>query len=91
MSNKNIQNLYQHPYHLVDPSPWPFFASFGCLFFTFGTAMWFHGYTGSTFLVFTGLFCIIFVFYTSQNDFVRYRREWISWIGAQNKIKSTIV
>ena len=33
----------------------------------------------------------IFVFYTSQNDFVRYRREWISWIGAQNKIKSTIV
>jgi len=71
MSNKNIQNLYQHPYHLVDPSPWPFFASFGLLFFTFGTAMWFHGYTGGIYLVFTGLSSIILVFYTWLRDVVR--------------------
>ena len=44
--SKNTENVHKHPYHLVDPSPWPFVISFGLFFFTFGTAMFFHGYTG---------------------------------------------
>lgn len=67
----NNQNIYKHPYHLVDPSPWPFMISLGCLFFTFGTAMWFHGYTGSGILVITGLITILFIMYTWLRDVVR--------------------
>ena len=59
---KNTQNIHKHPYHLVDPSPWPFIISFGIFFFTFGTAMFFHGYTGGKILTFTG-FLIIILYY----------------------------
>lgn len=30
--SKNTQNVHKHPYHLVDPSPWPFVISFGIFF-----------------------------------------------------------
>lgn len=68
---QNTSNTHKHPYHLVDPSPWPFIISFGVFFFTFGTAMFFHGYIGGKFLTFTGFLIIIFVFYTWLRDIVR--------------------
>ena len=68
---ENTQNVHKHPYHLVDPSPWPFVISFGMFFFTFGTDMFFHGYTGGKILTFTGLLIIILVFYTWLRDIVR--------------------
>jgi cytochrome c oxidase subunit 3 len=68
---KTTTNTHKHPYHLVDPSPWPFVISFGCFFFTFGTAMFFHGYTGSLILVLTGFLVIIFTMYTWLRDMVR--------------------
>ena len=64
-------NTQKHPYHLVDPSPWPLIASLGCLFLTFGMAMYFHGYSGSLFLLFLGLNIIIYVFYTWLRDVTR--------------------
>ena len=33
--------------------------------------MWFHGYTGSNFLVITGLITILFIMYTWLRDVVR--------------------
>jgi cytochrome c oxidase subunit 3 len=42
-SNINIQG---HPFHLVDPSPWPFTGAFGALTLTCGTVMYMHGYVG---------------------------------------------
>ena len=65
------KNTNTHPYHLVDPSPWPFIASLGCFFFTFGNVMYFHGYNGSLYLTLTGLFTIIYVFYTWLRDVTR--------------------
>lgn len=65
------KNIYKHPYHLVDPSPWPLISSIGCLFFTFGMAMFFHGYNGSTLLIWTGVFVILFAMYTWLRDIVR--------------------
>jgi len=39
--------MYQkHPFHLVDPSPWPLTASTGAFRRTTGTVMGFHGYRG---------------------------------------------
>jgi cytochrome c oxidase subunit 3 len=65
------QNTQRHPYHLVDPSPWPFVAAFGCFFLTFGLVMFFHGYIGSTNMFFTGFLTIIYVMYTWWRDVVR--------------------
>ena len=66
-----IKNTQKHPYHLVDPSPWPLFASLGCFFFTFGLVMFFHGYIGSFSLTLTGFSIIIYVMYTWWRDVVR--------------------
>lgn len=37
-----MSNLIQHPYHLVDESPWPLVASVGAFFITSGLVKWFH-------------------------------------------------
>ena len=31
-----------HPYHLVDPSPWPYIGSIGALLITVGSVLYFH-------------------------------------------------
>ena len=36
MSAAAIKVVQRHPYHLVDPSPWPLFAAIGALSMTFG-------------------------------------------------------
>nr|YP_001165390.1 cytochrome c oxidase subunit 3 [Phytophthora sojae]ABG54051.1 cytochrome c oxidase subunit 3 [Phytophthora sojae] len=68
---KNTQNTQIHPYHLVDPSPWPFVISFGLFFLTFGGAMYFHGYIGSNLLTLTGFLMVILTMYTWFRDIVR--------------------
>jgi len=70
MSNITIKTQ-KHPYHLVDPSPWPLVASLGCFFFTFGLVMFFHNYIGALSLTFTGFSIIIYVMYTWWRDVVR--------------------
>jgi cytochrome c oxidase subunit 3 len=37
--NKN----YVHPYHLVDPSPWPLLMAFAGFFLTSGLVCWLTG------------------------------------------------
>ena len=66
-----IKNTQKHPYHIVDPSPWPLVASIGCLFLTTGFVMFFHGYTGSNFLISTGFLTIFYVMFTWWRDIVR--------------------
>nr|YP_009729742.1 cytochrome c oxidase subunit 3 [Plasmopara viticola]QHW07481.1 cytochrome c oxidase subunit 3 [Plasmopara viticola] len=68
---QNTQNTQNHPYHLVDPSPWPFIISFGLFFLTFGSAMYFHGYIGSNLLTITGFVIVILTMYTWFRDIVR--------------------
>jgi cytochrome c oxidase subunit 3 len=40
----------KHGFHLVDPSPWPFFSAISVLMLTFGAVMFFHGYLFGSFL-----------------------------------------
>ena len=37
-----MSNQINHPYHLVDESPWPLVRSFGGFFITSGIVAWFH-------------------------------------------------
>ena len=49
----------KHPYHLVDPSPWPLVGSVGALALTAGGVMWMHGSAGGKWVTLVG-FAIVF-------------------------------
>ena len=68
MQKKNTQI---HPFHLVDPSPWPLVASLGCFFLTFGTVMFFHNFSGGLFMLYLGFITIFYVMFTWWRDIVR--------------------
>jgi len=61
----------KHPFHLVDPSPWPLVASTAAFRITTGSVMWFHGYSGGSFLMNFGFFMLFFVMFTWWRDIVR--------------------
>ena len=71
MSETTMKVVQRHPYHLVDPSPWPLFASTGALSMTFGGVMWFHSYTGGGFFTITGMLFVFFCMFTWWRDIVR--------------------
>ena len=47
--------MRKHPYHLVDPSPWPIVASMAALLLTVGGVMYMHGYTGGELVLLFGI------------------------------------
>ena len=50
-----IKSRYQtHPYHLVDPSPWPISTSFALLVLTLSAVMYMHCYANSGILLILG-------------------------------------
>jgi cytochrome c oxidase subunit 3 len=63
-------NIYKHPYHLVNKSPWPFIISFSLLFFTSSIIFYLHDYTNS-FLFFISILLIILTIYTWFRDVIR--------------------
>lgn len=68
------QNLQKHPYHLVDPSPWPIFASFGALCSTIGGVLYFHGYIGylfGGFVLSLGISMIVYSMFVWWRDVIR--------------------
>jgi cytochrome c oxidase subunit 3 len=64
-------SLKKHPYHLVDPSPWPFFASIAALVSTFGGVMYMHGYDGGTIVLPFGIFMILYSMVVWWRDVIR--------------------
>lgn len=60
MMNLNInRSRYQsHPYHLVDPSPWPISASFAMLVVTLSAVMYMHGFKYGGYLLNLGTILI---------------------------------
>ena len=60
-----------HPFHLVDPSPWPLLGSLGAFSATTGGVMWFHSYSGGGFLLTCGLIIIVSVMTFWWRDVIR--------------------
>jgi cytochrome c oxidase subunit 3 len=48
-----------HPYHLVDPSPWPLVTSFALLALALSAVLYFHGFAGGGVSTLLGLFVVI--------------------------------
>lgn len=67
ISFKSLQLLFcnmakhYHPFHLVDPSPWPYVGAFGALGMTIGGVMYFHSYEYGELLLVTSMFVVILV------------------------------
>nr|ALO20653.1 cytochrome c oxidase subunit 3 [Cladonema pacificum] len=58
-----------HPYHLVDPSPWPYVMSCGVLLTTLGAVIYFH--YSQLFLVVLGLISVAVCMFLWLKDVVR--------------------
>ena len=69
--NVTYKNNQKHPFHLVDPSPWPFVTSIGALSMTIGFAMYAHSYSGGLACFFTGFSTILFVMFVWWRDIIR--------------------
>lgn len=61
--NNKTFNWELHAFHLVDPSPWPFFMSIAALNFTSGMIIYMNNLRSGFFYVFLGLFLILFFMY----------------------------
>jgi cytochrome c oxidase subunit III len=50
-----------HPFHLVDPSPWPFIGAFGALGLTSGGVLYMHSYALGSILPVVSLLLVLAV------------------------------
>jgi len=67
-----MSNLIQrHPFHLVDPSPWPFLAGIAALTTTSGFVMYMHCYSGGFYLGLIGFLSLVNVSFFWWRDIVR--------------------
>jgi len=72
MNSQILQkNNQRHPFHLVDPSPWPFVGSIGGLGMTFGGVMFMHNYSGGWSLFCLGFATILYTMYAWWRDIIR--------------------
>ena len=63
--------MRKHPFHLVDPSPWPLFASFAGLLSTVGGVMYMYGYTGGGSVLSLGILMILYGMFVWWRDVIR--------------------
>jgi cytochrome c oxidase subunit 3 len=54
-----FRSIQAHPYHLVEPSPWPLLVSLALLTTTLSAVMTFHGYSNGAFLLTLGLIATV--------------------------------
>lgn len=59
MTNLQRSVFQAHPFHLVSPSPWPFNTSMSLLSLTCAGVLCMHGFSNSSYFVFTALFSLI--------------------------------
>ena len=71
MSLKNKINYQRHPYHLVDPSPWPLLGSISAFGMAFGAVMHLHSYSGGSFLFSFSFLAILYTMFLWWRDIIR--------------------
>ena len=64
-----------HPFHLVELSPWPILTSFSLFILALGTVMFLHEYTGDRIVLITGTFALIVCMWCWWRDVILEGRE----------------
>ena len=54
-----INEIQKHPFHLVDPSPWPIVSSTACGTTAIGAAMYMHSFLFGDIVLLIGLVAVI--------------------------------
>jgi cytochrome c oxidase subunit 3 len=67
----NLKNNQTHPFHIVDPSPWPIVAAIGGLTLTTGGVMYMHNYANGGLTLILGFNIIFFVMFTWWRDVIK--------------------
>lgn len=60
MNQLTLKRYQKHPFHIVDPSPWPFFASMGAFTLLTGVVLWMHFFEEGLLVLRLGLILLIF-------------------------------
>jgi heme/copper-type cytochrome/quinol oxidase subunit 3 len=67
----NSVPIQKHPYHLVDPSPWPLVSSISCLVTAIGAAMFMHSFQNGEKILSLGLAMVICSMFVWWRDVIR--------------------
>lgn len=68
--NISRAQFQSHPYHMVEPSPWPLLTSFAVLTMTVSAALWFNGVQYSGTLLTLGFLSVLFGFILWFRDII---------------------
>lgn len=61
----------KHPFHLVDPRPWPLLTAISAFIFTSGTISYIHGYSGGNYISLLGLVLLLATSFIWWRDVIR--------------------
>nr|YP_009160768.1 cytochrome c oxidase subunit III [Myriopathes japonica]AGN48517.1 cytochrome c oxidase subunit III [Myriopathes japonica] len=64
-----MKSTVYHPYHLVDPSPWPYIGACGALFITIGSVVYFH--YSQSWVLYMGAITLAFTMIVWWRDVIR--------------------
>lgn len=67
----NTMITQKHAYHLVDPSPWPLFASFAAGTTTLGGVLYLHSFAGGGTVLALGVSMLVYSMFVWWRDIVR--------------------
>lgn len=66
-----VDSHAEHPYHLVNPSPWPALAAFSLLGLTFGGVMFMHGKQGGNIILLVSLAMVLYTMFVWWRDIIK--------------------
>nr|AMZ79707.1 cytochrome c oxidase subunit III [Porites lobata] len=64
-----MRTVLCHPYHLVEPSPWPLLGAGGALFITVGSVIYFH--YGLSQIMYLGILIVVIIMFVWWQDVIR--------------------
>ena len=70
MTNLTRSKFQAHPFHLVSPSPWPFYTSLCLLILTFNAALSMHNFNNSYITFYIGLILVIISMFLWFRDII---------------------
>nr|YP_010925362.1 cytochrome c oxidase subunit 3 [Neoporphyra dentata]WKD83568.1 cytochrome c oxidase subunit 3 [Neoporphyra dentata]BDB33257.1 cytochrome c oxidase subunit 3 [Neoporphyra dentata] len=68
---KTAKQLQRHPFHLVDPSPWPVTAAIAAFSCALGGVMYMHAYNNGGYLLLSGFSLLFFTMFSWWRDVTR--------------------
>nr|ANH09501.1 cytochrome c oxidase subunit 3 [Coeloseira compressa] len=65
------KSVQRHPFHLVDPSPWPFISSLAAFSCAIGGVMYMHAYLNGGVILLTGFLMLVLSMFVWWRDVIR--------------------